>query len=247
MFRSKSRRFLPWTALSEASKGAGLPDERTRISAVLSGDHSIWTPPPARPAATVALLRDADEGLAVYLIQRASTMNFPEVTAYPGGGFATQDGHPGTQHTAARAALRELEEETAVDLGDVGALVPFARWVTPEVLPVRFDTHFFAAALPAGQEPRLVGTEAVRAAWWSPGEVLRRHAELGLVLLPPTLATLGQLARFDSVESALRGIRPSDIPRLLPRPVRAGDGFAWEVVDLDSGAVMARGDTLSSL
>lgn len=214
---------------------------------MLNGDDTVWKPPLARPASTVALLRDVSPGIAVYLVQRAPTMNFPAVTAYPGGGHEPRDGDPEDPVTPARAAIREVREETAIDLAAPQALVPFARWVTPEVLPARFDTHFFAAALPQSQEPQLVGTEAVLGQWWSPGEVVDQYQALGLRLLPPTLATLNQLAKFETVESALAGIRPPQIPTLLPRPIRTPDGLGWEVVDLNTGAVFASGDTLSEL
>lgn len=179
-------------------------------------------------------------------------MNFPAVTAYPGGGHERRDGAPDDPVTPSRAAIREVLEETAINLSNPEVLVPFARWVTPEVLPARFDTHFFAAALPDAQEPQLIGTEAVRGQWWSPREVVLDHSTLGLRLLPPTLATLGQLAQFDSVEAALAGIRPPVIPTLLPRPVRqdvaaGAEAVGWEVVDLDTGAIFATGDTLAEL
>lgn len=224
-----------------------LPDEQTRIAAVLSGDRSVWSPPVARPASTVALVRDSPQGLTVYLIKRAPTVNFPAVTAYPGGGHEPGDGDEGDERTALRAAIRELREETSVVLDEHAPIVPFARWVTPETLPVRFDTHFFAAALPVGAEPRLVGTEAVTAGWWSPAEVLQRRRELGLMLLPPTLATLSQLAQFDSVTRALAGIRPPHIGRYVPRPTRGARGVQWEVVDTITGSVVATGDTLAEL
>ena len=45
-----------------------------------------------RPAATVMLLRDAADGLEVFLIQRASGMEFaPEATVFPGGGVDDRD------------------------------------------------------------------------------------------------------------------------------------------------------------
>ena len=39
-------------------------------------------------------------------------------------------------------------------------LRPFAHWITPPVEPRRYDTKFFAAALPVGQEARHVSGEA---------------------------------------------------------------------------------------
>ena len=45
---------------------------------------------------------------------------------------------------------------------------PFAHWITPPVEPRRYDTKFFAAALPVGQEARHVSGEADEAAWLTP-------------------------------------------------------------------------------
>src|SRR5262249_41922747 len=36
-------------------------------------------------------------------------------------------------------------------------IVYFAHWITPEEQPIRFDTRFFAAAMPPGQEPTVDG------------------------------------------------------------------------------------------
>jgi len=213
----------------------------------VTGRRDLWTPPPARPASTVALLRDSRQGLQVYMVQRAPTMNFPTVTAYPGGGHEPSDGPVGDPGTAERAARRELREETGVDLPAEAVTAMFARWVTPEILPARFDTYFFAAELPVGAEPRLVGTEAVAASWWAPGELLKVYRDRGLTLLPPTLATLAQLAGHTTVHRALSNLAGGVVPTLLPQPVKVESKIRWQVVDVDTGVVVVSADHLSSL
>ena len=59
-------------------------------------------------------------------------------------------------------ALAE-ELELACDL-----LVPFAHWVTPEIVPKRFDTHFFLVAAPPDQLALHDGGESVDSVWIAP-------------------------------------------------------------------------------
>ena len=51
-------------------------------------------------------------------------------------------------------------------------LRPWARWITPVTEERRYDTRFFAAALPAGQRARDVSGEADDAAWVEPAAAL---------------------------------------------------------------------------
>src|SRR4051812_22509753 len=68
-------------------------------------------------------------------------------------------------------------------------LRPFAHWITPPVEPRRYDTKFFAAALPVGQEARHVSGEADEASWSTPAEALAElHAGVR-PMLPPTQPT----------------------------------------------------------
>ena len=66
------------------------------------------------------------------------------------------------------------------------ALRPWARWVTPEFERRRFDTWFYLARLPDGQEARDLGGEGEQAAWLDPADALDRHAAGELPMLPPT-------------------------------------------------------------
>jgi 8-oxo-dGTP pyrophosphatase MutT (NUDIX family) len=76
-------------------------------------------------------------------------------------------------------------------------LVPWSRWITPEFEPRRFDTYFFLALLPDGQQTRDVSGEADDTLWIRPADALARHAAGKLTLLPPTAVTLAELAAYD--------------------------------------------------
>lgn len=49
-------------------------------------------------------------------------------------------------------------------------LIYFAHWITPEERPIRFDTRFFAAPMPAGQEAVADDREIVDVRWLTPTE-----------------------------------------------------------------------------
>jgi hypothetical protein len=101
-------------------------------------------------------------------------------------------------------------------------LTPWARWITPEVSPRRFDTWFFAAALPPGQDataaPEGFGDhagpgESESGAWLRPASALEAARAGQMTLLPPTAVTLGELAGHPDV-SAILARRQAITPRL---------------------------------
>lgn len=158
-------------------------------------------PVPPRVAATVILLR-ADN--SVFLIRRLRRMAFGGMWAFPGGAL-----EPG--ETPQQAAVRELEEETGVVV-DAAGLVPWHRWLTPVFEPRRFDTWFYLAVLPAGQEPRLPAGEADDVCWLTPAQAVAEHAAGNLPMLPPTLTCLTELSTFDSLDEILAVARDVSEP-----------------------------------
>lgn len=90
---------------------------------------------------------------------------------------------------------------------DAAALSPWARWITPPGPPRRYDTFFFAAALPADQHPDFATSEAVRGGWVRPGEALAAGRAGAIGLMPPTIAMLTDLAAVGSVADALAAPR----------------------------------------
>ena len=112
-------------------------------------------------------------------------------------------------------------------------LRPLAHWITPEVEAKRFDTRFFVAALPAGQQPRHVGGEADRVAWVSPRRALEQQASGEFRMLPPTAVALTDLASHADVSAALEA--PRAITPVLPKLVVGDDDEVAFLLPGDAG------------
>ena len=114
-------------------------------------------------------------------------------------------------------------------------LAPLARWVTPETLPRRFDTLFFLAPAPPGQEPLCDGGEAVGALWATPRRLLAEEKAGCRRLVYATRMTLLRLAGCADVATAMacaNGVAvPADglPPPILPQLVETAAGPVWRI------------------
>jgi 8-oxo-dGTP pyrophosphatase MutT (NUDIX family) len=180
--------------------------------------------PPVRPrqAASVILLRGGAEELEVLLVRRTPQARFMGgVWVFPGGAVDGGEGDGDDAHRA--AAVRELREEAAIELEDPGALVKFSRWITPAQVQIRFDTHFFLASLPAGQEPRVDDEECVDLGWFTPAAALEAHRAGEIALVFPTIKHLEQLCEFRSVDALLEYARGREVLPIEPRVIVEGE------------------------
>jgi 8-oxo-dGTP pyrophosphatase MutT (NUDIX family) len=165
------------------------------------------------PAFVVAAIREAWEESGILLASGPDTASFPSPA------------------DAAGAAFWSLVLARDVRLrGDW--LVPLSRWVTPPVVPRRYDARFFVAWLPDGALPSFHGGEVVAHEWTAPIAALDAMADGRIDLWMPTSTTLQQLA----------GVRsPADLPGLAPdgpapAPVtRPVDGTRGLVTAIDVG------------
>ncbi len=97
-------------------------------------------------------------------------------------------------------------------------LTYFAHWITPVGLPRRYDTRFFMAEAPAGQEPLQDERETIAATWVSPGDALSRHQRGEFEMRTPTVRTLESFADYDNVANLRRGLAAkSEVRVMLPR------------------------------
>jgi hypothetical protein len=102
---------------------------------------------------------------------------------------------------------------------DTQHLAPWSRWITPvqpSVTNKRFDTRFFMAVLPQGQQPIHDNIEAIDSVWLSPLDALTRYWAGGLSLAPPQIMTLVSLLSHACTASVLNLARQQMPPLVLP-------------------------------
>lgn len=202
---------------------------------VIRSMQTLTAGPPAVPrfAASVVLLRDHQGRLETYALHRHARMAFaPGMVVFPGGRVDPIDGRPVTDQDPTDPALlacsvRETEEETGVRLPP-DALHPWAHWITPETEPRRYDTFFYLAALPDGQDAADVSGETSAAEWQTPAGLLAAADAGSIALLPPTRSILIELTAFGSVRSALAAAADRVVEAVLPRAVNGPDGWIFE-------------------
>ncbi|MEO7261409.1 MAG: NUDIX hydrolase [Jatrophihabitantaceae bacterium] len=208
---------------------------------------------PVREAATVLLLRDSPDGLQTWLLRRVPKMAFAAgMSVFPGGGVDPVDAVGPVPATAAavaeqfgttvehagvllRAASRELMEETDVQL-PLELLRPWARWITPEVEPRRYDTYFFVAAVPDGATAAAVTGEASHADWIPVAQALAEYERDERPMMPPTVVNLSELAAMPSVAAVLDSA-PARVVRPIQPTFRRNESGTW-CADLGDGRLV---------
>lgn len=183
-----------------------------------------------KPSATVVLLRDTADALEVFMLRRLTAMAFAGgMHVFPGGVVDPSDQTPtltairetfeesGVLLATGNVADKELLEQDRLALVDHRAtlaevlnrhhlvprpdlLRPWSRWITPVFEPRRYDTHFFVALAPEGQQARDVGGESDDATWVAPQAALANAERGDWFLMPPTETTLRELLRYRSAE-----------------------------------------------
>ncbi len=156
-------------------------------------------PPVPRPAATVILLRrggrHTDRGLELLMLRRGAQARFmPGVWVFAGGVVEEADreqkppadsGADADEWAHRVCGARELGEEGGIAIGPE-VLAPWSRWITPEQVPLRFDTRFYVGLAPAHSKPEPDRSEMDEARWIGPQEALDAGARGELEISFPT-------------------------------------------------------------
>jgi 8-oxo-dGTP pyrophosphatase MutT (NUDIX family) len=165
--------------------------------------------------------KHVDVDLQVLLVKRNPEARFmPGVWVFPGGAVDSADGEG--EEAPRAAAVRELAEEAAIEL-DAGELVAYSRWITPKLVPIRFDTRFYLALAPPHSPPEPDGSETVDAGWFRPREALERHHAGELPLVFPTIKHLESLVGYQNSDEAIEAARSREVKPVEPEVIVEGE------------------------
>lgn len=148
------------------------------------------------------------------------------------------------EELAALEAYRTTLHSGAVSLKDFlsreglrlacDSLVRFAHWVTPDMMPKRFDTHFFLARAPDDHVLLHDGHESVDSVWIRPDQVLDDAAAGRRTVIFPTLRNVEKLAAADTVDAAIEAAKAQPIVTVTPWTEQRDDGV-WLRIPVEAG------------
>lgn len=203
--------------------------------------------PPATdavPAATVVLLRDGVAGVETLMLRRDTNLEFAGgAWVFPGGRVDPED-YPddvepahaddaGTLAAARNAAVRETAEEAGLAI-DATDLVWFAHWTPAASASRRFATWFFVVRAPDGAVT--IDDGEIRAhEWVAPAEVMARHRDGEVSILPPTWMTLLDLQAAPTVDELLTQLAAREPAIYLSKIAQTSDGVTVAMWDGDAG------------
>jgi 8-oxo-dGTP pyrophosphatase MutT (NUDIX family) len=182
---------------------------------------------PAKPSASVLLLRDHDGPPEVLLVRRNAKITFHGgAWVFPGGKVDPVD--EGSEDLdelgiARRAAIREVFEETGVHVAPE-TLQVYSHWTTPDHMPKRFATWFFVAVVAADTVVRIDESEIVDFRWVSVEQALHQRASEEIELPAPAFVSLTKLREFGDAAAILSHLSGRPIDRFVPRIVKLDDG-----------------------
>jgi len=97
-------------------------------------------------------------------------------------------------------------------------LIYFSHWITPAGAPRRYDTRFFVASAPAGQEPVHDNEETIESVWVRPREGVERYLKGTFKMLTPTIHTLRLFAEHETALALIDALRAlPEVPTIAPR------------------------------
>lgn len=188
----------------------------------------------AEQAARISAIREAYEEAGIILARRKSAR---------GAGAALVGSDVADALNPMRGAV-DRREQSFLELIQqhdlvlaLDALVHFGHWITPTMMPKRFDTHFYLAATPPDQVAEQDGRETTEAVWLGPQEALDMEEAGTATIIFPTRMNLGKLAETANTNDALTRFASEPVVSVLPVVGKDEDGSPCLHIPKEAGYI----------
>jgi 8-oxo-dGTP pyrophosphatase MutT (NUDIX family) len=114
-----------------------------------------------------------------------------------------------------KTTICQVAKEVNISLA-LDQLHYYAHWITPEARSERFDTRFFLARHPEGQEASFDQMETTAEVWLTPQEAFEENIKGKMALSPPALKIMEDLSRYNTIEEVFDSLKKKDIQPILP-------------------------------
>ncbi|MEO1553308.1 MAG: NUDIX hydrolase [Pseudomonadota bacterium] len=204
-------------------------DSDTAWSDWIDGDFSG-----AEQAARISAIREAYEEAGIILARPKAARGAGAALV---GADVAQTLHP-MRGAVDRRDQSFLELIQAHDLVlALDALVHFGHWITPTMMPKRFDTHFYLAATPPEQVAEQDGRETTEAVWLGPQQALDMEMAGTATIIFPTRMNLGKLAETETASAALERFASESVVTVLPVVGKDADGAPCLHIPKEAGYI----------
>ena len=182
-----------------------------------------------RPAASVLVLRDGDDGIEMLFVRRSPELKFMGgAWVFPGGTLLAEDGDPDETTSPGKVAgARETFEEARITLPDpAAARARSAAGSRPSWRRCASTPASTWRVAPEGAEPAPDRREVDRAEWWTPAKALHLFVKDEADLHFPTIKQVEQIAEFSNRRRRARRARATRRSRRsCPASPRRDEGF----------------------
>jgi len=178
-------------------------------------------------AIQVAAIREAFEECGVLLARPKGSSQF-----ISGDRLAALEPWRDKLHKGKASMMEFLKQEDLHLACDT--LIPFAHWITPSMMPKRFDTYFYLAAAPEDHVAIHDGHESVDSVWISPADALKDAEEKRRTVIFPTRMNIEKLGRSDNVAQSIDVARASAVVTVEPKMGKK-DGVPMLFIPAEAG------------
>ena len=114
-------------------------------------------------------------------------------------------------------------------------LTPFAHWITPNMMPKRFDTRFYLASAPEDHLAVHDGSESVDSVWIRPEHVLKEADAGTRTIIFPTRMNVEKVGRSPSVAHAIETARTTPVVTVEPQVTKNEKGEPVLRIPVEAG------------